>query len=90
MEVIMWNSLTSPNTSPLVLTQLHQAGIILQTNDGPRDSSTAVVRDHLIAMALTPPIPLDNFVPNLATGDMNKYLWFTWLTDAQYGDYVLN
>eukprot|EP00971_Amphidinium_carterae_P124996 2476420-Amphidinium_carterae.1 len=68
----MWNSLTSPNTSPLVLTQLHQAGLILQTNDGPRDSSTAVVRDRLVTMSLTPPIPLDNFVPNLATGDTNN------------------
>eukprot|EP00971_Amphidinium_carterae_P250179 4966192-Amphidinium_carterae.1 len=90
MEIIMWNSLTSPNTSPLVLAQLHQAGIILQTNDGPRDSSTVVLRDHLITMALTPPIPLDNFVPNLATSDTNNYLWFTWLSDAQYGEYILN
>eukprot|EP00971_Amphidinium_carterae_P109898 2176994-Amphidinium_carterae.1 len=90
MEVVMWNCLTSSNTSPLVRAQLHQAGMILQTNDGPRDTSTAVLRDHLIAMALTTPIPLDNFVPNLATKDTNNYLWFTWLTDEQYGDYVLN
>eukprot|EP00971_Amphidinium_carterae_P160989 3192166-Amphidinium_carterae.1 len=41
-------------------------------------------------MSLTPRIPLDNFVPNLAANDKNDYLWFTWLTDAQYGEYVLD
>eukprot|EP00971_Amphidinium_carterae_P182925 3630095-Amphidinium_carterae.1 len=90
MEIIMWNSLTFTQTSPLVLNQLHRAGIILQTNDGPRNNTTTVLRDQLLTMALTPRIPLDNFVPNLATNDKNNYLWFTWLTCAQYGEYVLN
>eukprot|EP00971_Amphidinium_carterae_P140343 2780285-Amphidinium_carterae.1 len=62
----------------------------LQTNDGPRDNTTTVFRDRLIAMALTPRIQLDNFVPTLATDDKINYLWFTWLTDAQYGQYVLD
>eukprot|EP00971_Amphidinium_carterae_P238273 4730101-Amphidinium_carterae.1 len=84
MQTIMWNSLTSSQTSPLVIEQLHLAGMILQTNDGPRDNTTTVLRDQLVAMTLTPRIPLDNFVPNLASTDKNNYLWFTWLTDAQY------
>eukprot|EP00971_Amphidinium_carterae_P181422 3599167-Amphidinium_carterae.1 len=90
MELVMWNSLTSTHTSPLVRSQLQRAGIILQTNDGPRDRTTTVLRDQLVTMALTPRIPLGNFVPNLATGDKNNYLWFTWLTDAQYGQYAID
>eukprot|EP00971_Amphidinium_carterae_P072774 1439141-Amphidinium_carterae.1 len=90
LEIVMWNSLTSSNTCPLVRSQLQRAGIILQTNDEPRDNTTTVVRDQLIAMAMTPRIQLDNFLPPLATEDQNNYLWFTWLTETQYGQYVLH
>eukprot|EP00971_Amphidinium_carterae_P329261 6461584-Amphidinium_carterae.1 len=40
MELIMWNSLASSRSSPIVRHQLHRAGLILQTNDGPRDNTT--------------------------------------------------
>eukprot|EP00971_Amphidinium_carterae_P120537 2388510-Amphidinium_carterae.1 len=89
MELLMWNSVTSSRASPIVRSQLQRAGIILQTNDGPRDNTPTVVRDQLIAMALTPPITLDNFTPPLATDSRDNYLWFTWLTEPQYGHYLL-
>eukprot|EP00971_Amphidinium_carterae_P211781 4202431-Amphidinium_carterae.1 len=40
METLMWNSLTSSHTSPIVRSQLQRAGIILQTNDEPRNNTT--------------------------------------------------
>eukprot|EP00971_Amphidinium_carterae_P271369 5385030-Amphidinium_carterae.1 len=85
MELIMWNTLASPQSSPIVRSQLQRAGIILQTNDGPRDNATTVMRDQLMAMTLTPPIQLVSFVPTLASSDdKHNYLWFTWLTESQY------
>eukprot|EP00971_Amphidinium_carterae_P040274 790718-Amphidinium_carterae.1 len=72
MELLMWNNLTSYRTSPIVRSQLQRAGIILQTNDEQRDNTTTVVRDQLIAMALTPPITLDNFVPTLAADNQDN------------------
>eukprot|EP00971_Amphidinium_carterae_P195272 3874887-Amphidinium_carterae.1 len=43
------------------------------------------MRDQVIAMSLTLSIQLDTFTPNRAAIDDNqKYLWFTWLTEAQY------
>eukprot|EP00971_Amphidinium_carterae_P026278 518384-Amphidinium_carterae.1 len=73
MELLMWNSLTSSHTSPIVRSELQRAGIIRQTNDEPRNNTTTVLRDQLIAMALTPPIPLDNFAPTLAADNRNNY-----------------
>eukprot|EP00971_Amphidinium_carterae_P313104 6222356-Amphidinium_carterae.1 len=91
MEIIMWNTLASPQSSPIVRSQLHRAGIILQTNDGPRDNTSTVMRDHFMAMTLTPPIQLDSFTPTLAaSNDHHNYLWFTWLTESQYGQFVLD
>eukprot|EP00971_Amphidinium_carterae_P252115 5005691-Amphidinium_carterae.1 len=40
MELIMWNTLVSPQCSPIVRSQLHRAGIILQINDEERDNTT--------------------------------------------------
>eukprot|EP00971_Amphidinium_carterae_P183123 3633926-Amphidinium_carterae.1 len=49
------------------------------------------MRDQLLVMALTPPIQLDSFGPTLASSDnRNNHLWFTWLTESQYGQYVLD
>eukprot|EP00971_Amphidinium_carterae_P137994 2735012-Amphidinium_carterae.1 len=91
MEIIMWNTLISPQCSPIVRSQLHRAGIILQINDEPRDNTTTVMKDQLIAMSLTPSIQLDTFTPTrAATDDNQKYLWFTWLTESQYGQFVLD
>eukprot|EP00971_Amphidinium_carterae_P089991 1781371-Amphidinium_carterae.1 len=42
-------------------------------------------------MSMTPSIQLDTFTPTRAASDDNqKYLWFTWLTESQYGQFLLD
>eukprot|EP00971_Amphidinium_carterae_P012650 249045-Amphidinium_carterae.1 len=54
-------------------------------NKAKRTSSRVLLRDQVIAISMTLPIPLDNFTPiRAATDDRHKYLWFTWLTETQY------
>eukprot|EP00971_Amphidinium_carterae_P208049 4128311-Amphidinium_carterae.1 len=95
-EIIMWNVLVSPRCSPIVKNVLHKSYMFvhLQADDERRSqkhSSTTILRDQVIAMSMALAIPLDTFIPmRAATDDHHKYLWFTWLTEAQYNDFKDN
>eukprot|EP00971_Amphidinium_carterae_P232342 4610368-Amphidinium_carterae.2 len=41
-------------------------------------------------MAMTPPIDRDAFNPRTAETDRQSYLWFTWLTPAQYNRFKVS
>eukprot|EP00971_Amphidinium_carterae_P349711 6491169-Amphidinium_carterae.3 len=89
MEIIMWNTLATPQCSPVVRDQLHRAGLILATNEEQAARSTILMREQLIEMTLTPPVKRDIFNPMTAATDPQPYLWFTWHSAAQYDQYLV-
>eukprot|EP00971_Amphidinium_carterae_P018055 355942-Amphidinium_carterae.1 len=93
-EIIMWNTVVSSRCSPIVRSQLHTSHLILPIEDErryKRHSLTILMREQVITMSLTPPIQLDSFTPMTASSDdSQQYLWLTWLTESQYGQFVLN
>eukprot|EP00971_Amphidinium_carterae_P226010 4482651-Amphidinium_carterae.3 len=90
MELLMWDKLASPQCSPEVLKKLHNSWLILRTNEEQSLCSTMLMRNQLIEMAMTPPIDRDTFNPLTAETDRQSYLWFTWLTAAQYDYFKLS
>eukprot|EP00971_Amphidinium_carterae_P143754 2848488-Amphidinium_carterae.1 len=91
-EIIMWNVLLSPRCSPIVKDLLHRSFMFPYfQEENRRISSTVLLKDQVIAIAMTLPMPLDNFTPvRAATDDHHKYLWFTWLTETQYMNFKNN
>eukprot|EP00971_Amphidinium_carterae_P086632 1714408-Amphidinium_carterae.1 len=82
MESLMWESLVSPQCSPLVMQQLRESEL---TTDYNRNGNS--ILKTFATCASTATLPRDNFIPTAAMNDTSVYLWFTWLTEAQYNDF---
>eukprot|EP00971_Amphidinium_carterae_P068052 1346955-Amphidinium_carterae.1 len=63
--------------------------LLLATEYVPQDDNKGN-NDHVKDMTFisnTATIQRDTFIPTAAMNNLNIYLWFTWLTEAQYNDF---
>eukprot|EP00971_Amphidinium_carterae_P348809 6490681-Amphidinium_carterae.2 len=82
IESMMWDSIMTPQCAPVVLQQL------IETEFAPQFYTSN--NEHLKVLTMisnTATIQRDRFIPTAAMNDTNNYLWFTWLTEAQYNDF---
>eukprot|EP00971_Amphidinium_carterae_P090046 1782504-Amphidinium_carterae.1 len=85
MESIVWEFVVSPQCAPVVMQQLREGELTADYNHNGHD-----ILKTFAALANTATLPRDNFIPTAAMNDTNKYLWLTWLTEAQYNEFVLS
>eukprot|EP00971_Amphidinium_carterae_P196469 3898920-Amphidinium_carterae.1 len=79
IENMMWDTITSPQCSPMVLTQLIEAEFTLLTDHTHNDHLKVIAK-----LSNSMPIQRDSFIPTSAMGDTTQYLWFSWFTETQF------
>eukprot|EP00971_Amphidinium_carterae_P318539 6331499-Amphidinium_carterae.1 len=82
IKSLMWDSVTSAQCAPVVLQQLIETELAPQVYTSNNEHLK-----NLTEIANTPTIQRDSFIPTAALNDTTNYLWFTWLTEAQYNDF---
>eukprot|EP00971_Amphidinium_carterae_P001299 25664-Amphidinium_carterae.1 len=82
MESMMWDSIVSPQCTPLVRQQLQEGEL---TVDYHKNVTRILKTFASLARAAT--IQKDTFIPTAAMNNLNIHLWFTWLTEVQYNDF---
>eukprot|EP00971_Amphidinium_carterae_P229074 4544020-Amphidinium_carterae.2 len=82
IESMMWDSVASKQCAPMVLQQLVDAEFTPDYSSNNTDHLKVLTTISNMAT-----IQRDRFIPTAAVNDTNNYLWFTWLTEAQYNDY---
>eukprot|EP00971_Amphidinium_carterae_P184676 3666607-Amphidinium_carterae.1 len=80
---MMWSSIVSPQCSPMVWTQLIEAGFTPITDHSHNEHLKVITQ-----LSNTMPVQRDSFIPTSAMNDTSQYLWFTWLTQSQYQQFV--
>eukprot|EP00971_Amphidinium_carterae_P007251 143853-Amphidinium_carterae.1 len=79
---MMWETVSSPQCSPIVLQQLIDAEftpLVAHSNT-----------DHLkvmTTMSNAAPIQRDSFIPTSAMNDTVEHLWFSWFTSSQFDQF---
>eukprot|EP00971_Amphidinium_carterae_P048667 959371-Amphidinium_carterae.1 len=89
IESMMWDSMVSKvkQCTPVVLQQLIEAEFD-RTENAPQHYTNN--NEHLKVLTMissTATVQRDRFIPTAAMYNTNNYLWFTWLTKAQYNDF---
>eukprot|EP00971_Amphidinium_carterae_P088361 1748018-Amphidinium_carterae.1 len=82
IKSLMWDAITSAQCSPAVLQPLIDTELRPQVYTGNGDHVKAMTE-----IENTPAIQRDSFIPTAALNDTTNYLWFTWLTEAEYNDF---
>eukprot|EP00971_Amphidinium_carterae_P057590 1138972-Amphidinium_carterae.1 len=77
IESMMWDSVVSPQCSPLGRQQIQEGEL---TQDFQKNGTR--ILKAFASIARSAPIIRDTFHPPAATDNLNIHLWFTWLTEA--------
>eukprot|EP00971_Amphidinium_carterae_P193478 3839411-Amphidinium_carterae.1 len=82
MENLMCDSLVSQQCAPVVLQQLLEGELIAKYSHSGKD-----ILKTFTPVSNAATLQRDSFIPTAALNDTTSYLWFTWLTEAQYNDF---
>eukprot|EP00971_Amphidinium_carterae_P236509 4693734-Amphidinium_carterae.1 len=78
---MMWDAIVTPQCAPMILQ------LLLDTECMPQDDAGNNEQVRNMTLANTATMQRDSFIPTAAMNDTTVYLWFTWLTEAQYNDF---
>eukprot|EP00971_Amphidinium_carterae_P274460 5446391-Amphidinium_carterae.1 len=82
VKSMMWDTIVTRQCAPMILQLLLDTEMVPQGDAGNNEHVRTMT-----PIANTATIQRDSFIPTAAMNDTNVYLWFTWLTEAQYNDF---